>query len=172
MKKFTYNPTLDRLLLAAAYVQKGKMKKATKIISTMLNHENTNKDMAVLDKLQAIAKQSEIAGFKPRGYRKGDYVRIRGPERTSRAKHPYLDIEEEYFIAQLISKPYLDPTFADYPEEEDHIWLIDFIAPVARKEGFWKSQAHWAWDEWHFNPEFDAHGLNKSVKWNPPRNLK
>ena len=172
MKKFTYNPTLDKLLLTAAYIQKGKMKKATKTISTMLDHENISKDMAVLDKLQAMAKQSEMAGLKPRGYSKGDYVLVRSPTRTARAEQPYLDIEKEYFTVQLVSKPYVDPIFADYPEEEDRIWLVDFVAPMARKEGFWKSHAYWAKNEWRFESEFDADKLNKSVKWNPPKNLK
>ena len=159
MKKFTYNPTLDRLLLAAAYVQKGKMKKATKTISTMLDHENISKDMAVLDKLQMTAKQSEMAMSEP-SERKGDYVRI------------WLFNSKESFIGQLISDPKhegLNAYFAFFvaPRESFGRWLKH--RNDAKK--FIESTCVWLEDKWYYHGD-GQHNAKIPKKWNPPRNLK
>ena len=159
MKKFIYNPTLDRLLLAAEYVQKGNMKKATKVMNEMLDYAGMDKDMTALDKMQTVAKQSEMAMSKP-SERKGDYVRI------------WLFNSKESFIGQLISDvKYMagNNVFAFFiaPKESFGRWLK--YRPVAKD--FIESACVWLEDKWYYNGD-DQHNAKMPKKWNPPRNLK
>ena len=63
--KFRYNTTLDRLLLAAAYVQAGKTKKASKAMDDMMEDEDAfEKDVASLMKLQDQAATAQVEADK------------------------------------------------------------------------------------------------------------
>ena len=139
MKKFTYNPTLDRLLLAAAYVQKGKMKKATKTISTMLDHENISKDMAVLDKLQMTAKQSEIGFYRSPEQTMVEQIqkdvkqihKIKSKNRNVMVKRIQKNIEKLYELAKKRKNQNAEDSLIDVIDaldEENFTGVIDILA--------------------------------------------
>ena len=59
--KYQYNPTLDRLLLVAGYIEEGKKKKAAKAMDDMVDNmiedaSALSGDLAVLERMQSAAK--------------------------------------------------------------------------------------------------------------------